>query len=113
MGGTFACPECGNEVELKGTSPGRQVRCGWCETWGEGPFLPRSVGAPRRKRFRGRRPRWVAWAWAGLALLGVVVLAVGTSRVLRSQDRARRERALAALVATADDDERAGRLEEA
>ena len=68
-GGSFACPECGNKLALKGTTAGRQVRCGWCETWVEIPFLPRAM-VPRWARFsRGRRPRWVAWTWGGLAIV--------------------------------------------
>ena len=27
MDGSFACPECGSEVEVEGLAPGRQVRC--------------------------------------------------------------------------------------
>ena len=28
MDGSFACPECGSDVEMGGLAPGRQVRCG-------------------------------------------------------------------------------------
>ena len=30
MDGSFACPECGSDVEVRGLAPGRQVRCEFC-----------------------------------------------------------------------------------
>jgi hypothetical protein len=112
MAGVFACPECGSELELRGLSPGRQVRCGWCETWVEVPFIPRS---PKAKRFRGKRkgPAWLPLAWGAVALLAVVVVVAGGARLVRSRAHAAREKALAELTASATAAERAGRLDQA
>lgn len=111
-GGTFACPECGNELALKGNSAGRQIRCGWCETWVEIPFLPRAV--VRRARFsRGRRPRWVVWAWGGIAILTVLTVMFGANRVIRDRSRHRIEQRLAGLMARAEAAESEGRFGEA
>ncbi|WP_406697501.1 hypothetical protein V5E97_01455 [Singulisphaera sp. Ch08] len=110
-GGSFACPECGNELTLKGTSAGRQLRCNWCETWVEVPFLPRAV--VRRTRFSRGRPRWVAWTWWGLAALTLLLVVFGTRGILRTRNRQRIERNLTARIADATAEERAGRFEAA
>ena len=44
MDGSFACPECGSDVEVRGLAPGRQVRCGFCHRLLEVPYLPRAAG---------------------------------------------------------------------
>jgi hypothetical protein len=112
MDRTFACPECGNELQLKGLTPGREVRCGWCSTFVEVPFLPRSPGKPR---FRGqaRRPAWVPWAWGGLALAGVLIVILGTRHSIRVHERRKVEANLAELTTTAEDAEKAGHLDQA
>ena len=110
MGGSFACPECGNSLELKGLTPGRQIRCGWCRTWVEVPFLPRAGGRARGVPPRSRRPKWVSRAWTGLALLAFVLIALGTSRMFQSHSRQVHEQALNRLTQAARDDERAGRF---
>ena len=43
MDGSFACPECGSDVEVRGLAPGRQVRCGFCHRLLEVPYLPRAA----------------------------------------------------------------------
>ena len=58
MDGSFACPECGSDVEVRGLAPGRQVRCGFCHRLLEVPYLPRAAG-PSWKRRRFARPKWV------------------------------------------------------
>ena len=40
MDGSFACPECGSTVEVEGLTPGRQVRCEFCQRLLEVPYLP-------------------------------------------------------------------------
>jgi hypothetical protein len=111
MGGSFACPECGNPVALSGSTPGRQVCCDWCRTWVEVPFLPRLAGRSRGEsaRNRGWRRR-VAWAWGGLAVLAVLLTAAGASRMLRSRSRQVHSQALCRLSDDAQLDEREGRL---
>src|SRR5690242_2506085 len=76
MDRVFACPECGSMLEVGGLAPGRQVRCMFCHRLLEVPFLPRAeVSGWKRPRFA--RPRWVPYAWGGLAvvLAAVVLLA--------------------------------------
>lgn len=110
--GSFACPECGNELRLKGTTAGRQLRCGWCETWVEVPFLPRAV--IRRARFsKGRRPKWVLWAWAGVAVVALLVAVFGTRGVLKARNRHQVEGNLVALITEAEAEEHAGRFDAA
>lgn len=112
MEGTFACPECGCELELKGTTPGRQVRCGWCETWVEVPFLPRAAAPPQFRRRRGRPP-WVRWAWIGLGVAAALIVLAGADRLIRTRSRRHREQAVARLLASAEAEEKAGQLAQA
>ena len=113
MDRTFACPECGNELRLKGLSAGRQVRCGWCSTFVEVPFLPRSAGMTRSRGGRGRRPAWVPWAWAALAVAGVLIVVLGARHTIRARERQRVERSLAERISAAENDEDAGQLDQA
>jgi hypothetical protein len=111
MGGSFACPECGNPVKLSGLTPGRQVCCDWCRTWVEVPFLPRVAGRGRGESARKRgRPKWAAWAWGGLAVLTLVLTTAGVGRMIQSRSRRVHEQALCRLSKDARRDERAGRL---
>lgn len=118
MHGAFACPECGNEIDVPGASPGRQVRCGWCNSLVEVPFIPRG-GVTRTRRASKRRRPWWAWkawpVWARLAV-GVLVLAVGLATLYRaawSWQRAAGESALTRLLESSTAAEKAGRLDEA
>jgi hypothetical protein len=113
MTGTFACPECGDEVTLKGATPGREVQCSRCATWVEVPFLPRD-GVWTRPRFRKARGRWVIpLAWAGVGLLAIVVAIVAGSHYLASQGRSSREAVVAEFLHAADAAEKSGRADRA
>lgn len=113
MDGSFACPECGTELTLKGLSPGRQVRCGWCETWVEVPFLPRAGTKPRFRRTQAEKRRRAILAWGLLGVAGLLLAAVTTARLVRSQGRARVEKALAESIDSAKAFEGSGQLDEA
>jgi hypothetical protein len=93
MDGTFACPECGFEVEVGGLAPGRQVRCGFCHRLLEVPYLPRAAD-PSWKRKRFARPRWVPWAWIALGALSVVLLAAGVYRLVSQQYESLQDRSI-------------------
>jgi hypothetical protein len=115
MDGSFACPECGNTLELTGLSAGREVCCGWCRTWVEVPYLPRTVRPKRSRRgARWKRERsWVRWAWIGASVLAVLIVATGANRMIRSRSRSAREKVMAALIASADAGVRAGQFDQA
>jgi hypothetical protein len=123
MDGTFACPECGNEIRLTGLSPGRQVRCGWCATSVEVPFIPRANQIKRLRRSRSSASgRWVvarwwrrlpAWSRAGVVVLSVaIVIAMGTRLVVARVKSAKWE-AVARLVESSRCSARSGRLDSA
>jgi hypothetical protein len=109
MGGSFACPECGSRLALEGRTPGRRVRCEWCRTWVEVPYLPR-IGRGRRPVRVQSIPGWATWAWTGIALAALGLMVLGTVRILRAQSHHVRERALAQLCRAAEDDERQERF---
>ncbi len=92
MDGSFACPECGNTVEVQGLTPGRQTRCGFCNRLVEVPFIPRAID-PSWRRARFRRSRWALAAWSALGLAFLAVTIAGVSRLLIH--RSRNERLLA------------------
>ncbi len=100
MVGTFACPECGAEVQLVG-SPGRRVRCARCATLVELPFLPRMAHRPR-----GVFGPWWLWAGLSLAITAVTVVAIG----VHWSEHNRRRAEIAAHLSAADDAERQGQL---
>ena len=112
MDGSFACPECGSEVEVRGLSPGRQVRCGFCHRLLEVPYLPRAAGAPGNGG-GSQRPKWVAWAWVALSVLLVVVLAGGAVQFLRRQYDSIQDRSIKELLDSSRRHEADGRLGEA
>ena len=99
MDEAFACPECGETVEIRGLAPGRQVRCGFCHRLLEVPYLPR-VEESGWKRRRFGRPWWVPWAWTLLGVVTAVVLLIATVRFLEHQERSRLARSIDQLVAS-------------
>jgi len=112
MDGSFACPECGSEVEVRGIAPGRQVRCRFCHSLLEVPYLPRAADASwKRQRFV--RPRWVTWAWAALAVIATVVVIAGGWRFLQRQYDSYQERSITQLLESSRRHEAGGRLGEA
>ncbi len=113
MAGTFACPECGAEIEPEGTTPGRLVRCPGCSTRVEVPFLPRAATTRRFRTRPNRARRWIARAWIGLAVLALVIALIGGGRWVLARGRRSIEARLAQIVASADEAERAGRLDRA
>ena len=112
MDGSFACPECGTDVEVQGLSPGRQVRCGFCHRLLEVPYLPRAGGLPWKRR-RFARPKWVPWAWVGLSLFLVIVLGAGAAQFLRRQYDSIQDRSISHLLDSSRRQEADGRLGEA
>ena len=112
MDGSFACPECGSEVEVRGLAPGRQVRCGFCHRLLEVPYLPRAAEAPWKRR-SFTRPRWVRWAWIGLSALLVVILAGGVFKFLRRKYDSIQDRSIQQLLDSSQHHEGEGRLGEA
>lgn len=105
MIGTFACPECGAELE-SGTLAGRQVRCMGCAALVEVPFLPRSAR-------RGRRRPPKDWAW-GLIGFSLVLAALGLLiHGVRSKIRQAGVATVRRLANEADEAERDGRFADA
>ena len=82
MHGSFACPDCGCEIRLTGLSPGRHVRCDWCQGLVEVPFLPRVEGAVLRRSgrpaWRRRLPGWL------VPVAAVLLVAIAVAVVLRA-----------------------------
>ena len=116
MGGTFACPECGCEIRPVGLSPGREVRCDWCRSMVEVPFLPRADQIKRLRHDRDvKRSRRATrlWITIGLSALGLLLVIVAASRAFRSHQRSSRDETTSQLVEVARRAERAGRLDEA
>jgi hypothetical protein len=112
MDGSFACPECGSDVQMRGLAPGRQVRCEFCHRLLEVPYLPRAADASWKRR-RYARPKWVAWAWVGLFVLLVVVLGAGAMKFLRRQYDSIQDRSINRLLESSRSLESEGRLGEA
>lgn len=109
MDGAFACPECGQDVEVRSPGPGRQVRCSFCNTLIEIPFLPRVEGAWKRQRFG--RPWWWAWAWWGVALSVVGLVAVAAAQAIVRGERAARARTIGRLLDSSKAHEADGRID--
>jgi hypothetical protein len=112
MDGSFACPECGSDVEMRGLAPGRQVRCEFCHRLLEVPFLPRAASRTWQRR-RFNRPKWVPWAWAGLGLLLVAVLGAGAVKFLKRHYDTVQDRSINRLLESSRVHEAAGRIGEA
>src|SRR5262249_31054649 len=111
MEASFACPECGTRVELAGLAPGRQVRCPFCHRLLEVPYLPRA-GDEQWKRRRFQRPRWIFWAWAGLAIASAVIVAVATFSFLKRHHYWTQKKWIRDLLESSHRHESAGRLTE-
>jgi hypothetical protein len=86
MDGSFACPECGGTIEVRGLSPGRLTRCDFCNRLVEIPFIPR-ITDPRWHRLRSRRSRWLILGWSAIVVGLVAIVIGGTSRLLTRRDR--------------------------
>jgi hypothetical protein len=109
MDGMFACPECSYEIALGGLSPGRHVRCDWCGTLVEVPFLPRAPEVTKFRQVRHWRPWWKRRIRVIVGVVLGLVLAL-SGRILFSHERAGAERALADHSTAADENERAKRF---
>ena len=112
MDGTFACPECGSEVEVHGLAPGRQVRCGFCHRLLEVPYLPRAADAPWKRR-RFAHAKWVPWAWIALAAISVALVAAGAVKFLKRQYDSIQDRSISQLFDSSRRHEADGQLGEA
>ena len=113
MDGTFACPDCGNEVEVGGLSPGRQTRCEWCEALIEVPFIPRSPLALRKPGGKKAAKLRRHLTWAGIGAVGALVLIAATAKYVDRQTCRQHEEAAAAHSAAAIDLEKQGQLDQA
>jgi hypothetical protein len=111
MDGSFACPECGNSVEIRGLAPGRQVRCGFCRRLLEIPYLPRADARFRRRR--SQRPKWVAWSYAAIGLVAAGLVLTSTFRYVKKQYRSSQDRSIKHLVQSSHQHEADGRIGEA
>jgi hypothetical protein len=110
MDGSFACPECGSEVEIAGLAPGRQVRCGFCDRLLEVPYLPRvPVAGWKRRRFG--HLKWVRWAWAGIGVTAAVALIFGTIQFLGRQYHLIQEGSINKLIESSRAREAEGRFD--
>jgi hypothetical protein len=110
--GTFACPECGSEVKVQGLAPGRQVRCGFCHRLLEVPYLPRAGDAPWKRR-RFVHAKWVPWAWIGIAVIALFVVATGAVGFLKRQYDSIQDRSISQLFESSRRHEAEGQLGEA
>ncbi len=111
MNGSFACPECGGIVELRGLAPGRQVRCAFCQQLLEIPYLPRVPAS--RKRRGSRWPKWVVWSWSAVGLTLAVILVWESVRFWAKHQQSRQRATIDRLIASSEAHERAGHLNEA
>lgn len=112
MDGEFACPECGKTVKAPPPGgPGRQARCEFCGRLLEVPFLPRAESDSKRSR-KGP-PRWVPWAWWGISIAAVCLVALGGVQVVLRGERAGRVRSIETLIAESRASEADGRVDEA
>ena len=108
MDGSFACPECGCQVEVQGLAPGRQVRCGFCERLLEVPYLPRvAVGPWKRRRFG--HSRWIGWVGGALGAILVVSFVVSGVRFVKRHVRSAHEGSIQKLIESSRDHEASGR----
>jgi hypothetical protein len=109
MDGAFTCPRCGQDIEAPSPGPGRQVRCSFCNTLVEVPFLPRVEGEWKRQRFG--RPWWWTWAWWLIALSVMALVAVFAARTLIQGEHAARLGAIRRLIDSSKVHESDGRVD--
>lgn len=106
MSGIFACPECGQELSVEDSSPGREVQCEGCSTWVEVPFLPRGGGWKRRRRVSEAFPwRDSKLLRGAIVFATVVLLGLAATKMIGGKVRSDKERVLAELLASADEAE--------
>ena len=115
MDGSFACPECGCVIKQNSLAPGREVRCDWCQTWVETPYLSRAepILKMRSTRAWNRRRRWPVWARPLAVFLLLAIGVASASRLVRSHWHAVEAEALTRLIESAKSSEAAGRYSEA
>jgi hypothetical protein len=99
-------------VEVRGLAPGRQVRCGFCHSLIEVPYLPRAADAPWRRR-RFTRSRRATIAWGALAALAAALLVTAAFHLLKRKYDSYHERAIDRLFASSRRNEAEGRLGDA
>jgi hypothetical protein len=109
MNGSFACPECGGIIELRGLAPGRQVRCKFCQQLLETPYLPR-VPTAWGKRRGSVWPKWVVWAWSAVGVAVAVILVWGSLRSWHKHYQSVQEASIHKLIESSEAHERAGHL---
>ena len=103
MGGSFACPECGEELALAGLTPGREIQCAECSTWVEVPYIPRAVGWKSRSSRKRRNPVWTSKLLRfAVVLMALALVGVAASKMIGSRVQNDRESVLTALIASAD-----------
>jgi hypothetical protein len=98
-------------VEVQGLTPGRYVRCAFCDALVEVPYLRRADATWKRRRFT--RPKLVIWAWAALAVITAIALLGGGVRFLKRQQRSAQERSIKNLLESSRRNDADGRLGEA
>jgi hypothetical protein len=108
MDGSFACPECGSEVEVEGLAPGRQVRCGFCHRLLEVPYLPRVPVPSRRRRFGPSK--WVRWTWFATGVIAAFAVIITGMRFVRREIRSVQEGSINKFIDSSRNHEAAGRL---
>ena len=115
MDGSFACPECGCVINLIRLAPGREVRCDWCQTWVETPYLQRAEPIRRMRSNRAwkHRRRWPAWARPVAVILILAITLASASRLVRSRWHSAEAEALTRLIDSSREAERQGRYAEA
>jgi hypothetical protein len=111
MDGAFACPECGNTVEIRGLAPGRQVRCGFCRRLLEVPYLPRAYAGWKRRRFH--RPKWVVWSYVAIGIVAAILLSASAFRLVKREYRSSQDRSIKHMVQLSRQHEAEGRFSEA
>ena len=112
MDGSFACPECGSTVEVKGLATGRQVRCGFCQRLLEVPYLPRVPAGPWKRRRFGRS-KWITWTVGVIGAILAVLFVVGGLHYVKKRFRAVEKGAIQKLIASSRTHEASGRLGQA